>query len=165
LTIPYVIIDGFFYIKSSLHRKERMILIYSVPILLQIYLITCLLGYKLLDGVLKLFQLTSDTTYYTPLINYQGYISFVAYYFLVINLYALSPFILLYFTASGVLKYELIRKFWRSTILFSFILACALVPSNDPIILISIALPIIIIYLVILLAAYLKDKSDARRQN
>lgn len=161
--LPYITLEFFFYLRSGLKKREKMILSYMIVLALQIYAISLFLSYKLLPTILLFFQLDRATEIYRAIITYPDYIKFLIYYYLLVFIYSISPIILIFCISTGVLRYENIKRFWRISLFISFLIACSLVPSNDITTIVLVSSPIFGMYCFALLFSYIYRKSKNRK--
>src|SRR4029078_9140040 len=93
------------------------------------------------------------------------YISFVGLMIAAFGIGLEFPVILVFLQLAGVLKYQMLFKYWRYEIVGLVVIAAVITPSGDPISLAALAIPMLILYFVAALIGRVIQLRRARNED
>ncbi len=141
----------------GLHRNERKWTITFVAVAGPLFAAGVVLGYLVLPkGLSVLIGFTPDQV--TNLVDLNGYLSFVLRILLVFGIAFEIPLFVVLLNLAGVVRGRHLSK-WRSWIIFgTFVFAAVATPSTDPITMLLLAIPMVVLFLLSEVIAHLVDR-------
>jgi sec-independent protein translocase protein TatC len=162
LSAPIWLYQLWAFITPGLHRKERRwALIFSGT---SGVLFACgsAFGYYSLGRALAFLIGFGSKVGLTPLIAIDRYLSFVTNILLVFGASFEFPLLLVLLNFAGILSARRLAGAWRSIIFGVFVFAAVVTPSQDPLTMSLMAVPMTLLYGVALLVAFAHDRRAAR---
>ncbi len=149
------------FIVPGLHRNERRWTIAFVAVAGPLFMAGVVLGYLVLPkGLQVLLGFTPHQV--TNLIELNGYLSFVLRILLVFGVAFEIPLFVVLLNLAGVVRARHLAR-WRSWIIFgTFVFAAVATPSTDPITMLLLALPMVVLFLISEVIARLVDRRRGR---
>jgi sec-independent protein translocase protein TatC len=149
------------FILPGLHRNERRWTVLFVGFAGPLFFAGVTLGYYVLPkGLLVLIGFTPDQA--TNLIELNDYLSFVIRVLLVFGVAFEIPLFVVMLNLAGVVRARQLAK-WRGWIIFlTFVFAAVATPSTDPITMLLLALPMVVLFLISELIARVIDRRRGR---
>lgn len=135
------------FITPGLHRNERRWTVIFAAIAGPLFMAGVALGYVVLPkGLAVLIGFTP--TQVTNLIDLNDYLSFVIRVLLVFGVAFEIPLFVVMLNLAGIVKARQLAK-WRSWIVFgTFVFAAVATPSTDPITMLLLAIPMVLLFLI-----------------
>lgn len=156
MTSPIWLYELWAFIMPGLHRNERRWTLIFVSIAGPLFLAGVALGYYVLPkGLQVLIGFTPSQV--TSLIDLNDYLSFIIRVLLVFGVAFEIPLFVVMLNLAGVVKARQLAR-WRSWIIFgTFVFAAVATPSTDPITMLLLALPMVVLFLLSELIARVVD--------
>ncbi|WP_232835854.1 twin-arginine translocase subunit TatC [Actinocorallia populi] len=150
------------FVAPGMLRKEKRWTVLFLSLALPLFLAGSFLAYFTIERGLALFLgFTPDDV--AALITVDEYLRFLVTMLLVFGLAFELPLIVTILNLAGALSHATIKK-WRRMIIFGiFVFAAAATPSADPFTMVSLALPVVVLFTVSDGVAYLVDRRRASR--
>ncbi|MEO3784279.1 twin-arginine translocase subunit TatC [Actinocorallia sp. B10E7] len=150
------------FVAPGMLRKEKRWTLLFLSLALPLFLVGAFLAYATIERGLALFLgFTPEDT--AALITIDEYLGFLVTMLLVFGLAFELPLIVTVLNLGGALSHETIKK-WRRAIIFGiFVFAAVATPSADPFTMLSLALPVIVLFGVSDGVAYLVDRRRAKQ--
>ncbi|MDX6744266.1 twin-arginine translocase subunit TatC [Actinocorallia sp. A-T 12471] len=160
LSSPVWLYQLWAFVAPGLHRKEKRWTLLFLTLALPLFLVGAALAYLTVERGIALFLgFTPDNV--AALITVDEYLRFVITMLLVFGLAFELPLFVSILNLAGVLPHAVIKK-WRRGIIFGiFVFAAVATPSADPITMVSLAIPVIILFSMSDGIAFLVDKRRA----
>jgi sec-independent protein translocase protein TatC len=157
LASPVWLYEIWAFIVPGLHRNERKWTLVFVAIAGPLFAAGVVLGYVVLPkGLAVLIGFTPDQV--TNLVDLNGYLTFVIRILLVFGIAFEIPLFVVLLNLAGVVRGRHLAK-WRSWIIFgTFVFAAVATPSTDPITMLVLAVPMVILFLLSEVIAHLVDR-------
>jgi sec-independent protein translocase protein TatC len=151
------------FIVPGLHRNERKWTLVFVAIAGPLFLAGVVLGYVVLPkGLAVLIGFTPDQV--TNLVDLNDYLSFVIRILLVFGVAFEIPLFVVLLNLAGVVRGHHLAR-WRSWIIFgTFVFAAIATPSTDPITMLVLAVPMVLLFLLSEVIAHLVDRRRGVRR-
>lgn len=149
------------FVTPGLHRRERRWALTFAGISTVLFAAGSVFGYYSLSKALEF--LLSFGTGLTPVIAIDRYLSFVTNLLLVFGASFEFPLLLILLNLAGVVSAARLRSAWRSIIFGVFVFAALATPSQDPLTMSLMALPMTVLYGVALVVTIIHDRRLARR--
>lgn len=150
------------FIAPALHRKERRNSIFFILAGTPFFAAGAYLGYTILPIAVKvLFGFTPDAL--NNLVKFDDYLDFVMRAILLFGLAFELPVFLITFNLIGFLSGRAILKPWRGWIFGITLFVAGFTPSADPLSMLALAIPLILLYLFSGGFALLNDRRRAKK--
>jgi sec-independent protein translocase protein TatC len=150
------------FLAPGLHRNEKRWTYAFVGVGVPLFLAGAGLAYFILP---KAIRVLLD---FTPggvgnLIRLDEYLDFVLRMLLIFGLAFELPLVLIVANLAGLLSGRRIRSWWRGMVFGIFVFAAAATPTGDPLTMIGLAVPMILLYGVAVVVAVFVDRARRRR--
>jgi sec-independent protein translocase protein TatC len=162
MTLPIWLYQLWAFIAPGLFRRERRWAYYFVGAAVPLFLLGATIAYyAMTKGLHFLLDLVPANT--TALITINTYLSYAGAMLLIFGVAFEMPLVFVLLNLAGVLTHERFRK-WRRTIIFLiFAFAAVFTPSPDPISMLLLAIPCVVLVEVSEVFAWIHDKRKAAR--
>ena len=161
LSAPFWLYQLWAFIAPALHRKERRTSILFVAAATPFFAMGATLGYLILPVAIKaLFGFTPNSI--SNLVRFDDYLDFVLRLILLVGLAFELPIFLLTFNLIGFLSGKSILKPWRVWVFAIFLAVAAFSPTADPLSMVLLSAPLIVLYFMAGGIALLVDKRRAK---
>lgn len=160
-TCPIWLYELWAFITPGLHRNERRWTIIFVSAAGPLFIGGVALGYLVLPkGLQVLIGFTPSQV--TSLIDLNDYVSFVIRVLLVFGIAFEIPLFVVLLNLAGIVRARHLKR-WRSWIIFgTFVFAAVATPSTDPITMLLLAIPMVILFMISELIARFIDHRRGR---
>ena len=158
-TSPVWLYQMWAFVTPGLHRHERKWTIIFVAVAGPLFMAGVALGYVVLPkGLAVLLGFTPGDGSVTSLVDLNDYLSFVMRVLLVFGVAFEIPLFVVMLNLAGVIKARQLAK-WRSWIIFgTFVFAAVATPSTDPITMLLLAFPMVVLFMISELIARFIDR-------
>jgi sec-independent protein translocase protein TatC len=158
---PIWLYEMWAFVLPGLHRNERKWTVIFVSVAGPLFFAGVLLGYYVLPkGLSVLIGFTPSQA--TNLIELNDYLSFVIRVLLVFGVAFEIPLFVIMLNLAGVVKARQLAR-WRGWIIFlTFVFAAVATPSTDPITMLLLAFPMVVLFLISELIARVIDRRRGR---
>ncbi len=151
------------FVTPGLHRHEKRWAIGFVLVATPLFLTGAILAYKVLPyGLALLFGFTPDNV--ENIVSVDRYLSFFLRMILVFGAGFLVPLLLVLLNFAGVLTGRRLLSWWRWIIIITAIFAAVATPTGDPINMVLLGGPILILVFVAVGVCLLNDRRRAARR-
>lgn len=159
ISAPFWLYQLWAFIAPALHRKEKRTSVLFVAAATPFFAMGAALGYFILPVAIKaLFGFTPESI--SNLVRFDDYLDFVLRLILLVGLAFELPIFLLTFNLIGFLRGKTILKPWRGWVFGIFLVVAAFSPTADPLSMIALSAPLILLYF---LAGIIAIQVDKRR--
>lgn len=149
------------FVTPGLHRHERRWAIAFVAVATPLFALGVALAYWVLPlGLEILFGFTPENV--ENIVSVDRYLSFFLRTILVFGVGFLTPLLIVLLNFAGVLSGKRLLSWWRWIIFTVFVFAAIATPTGDPINLVLLAGPILILVVIAVGIALLNDRRRAR---
>jgi sec-independent protein translocase protein TatC len=163
LALPVVLWQIWRFVVPALHKSEKK---YAVGFVLSstvLFLIGGLIAFSTLEKSLEfLIGWAGDDV--DPLFQVQSYIRLVTLMVVAFGVGFTIPVLLVFLQLIGVLTPQTLLKGWRYAIVGTFLVAAAITPSGDPISLLALSVPMIVLYFVAILVGWVSQRRKRRAE-
>jgi len=157
VSAPFWLYQLWAFIAPALHRKEKRTSVLFVVAATPFFAMGATLGYVILPVAIKaLFGFTPDSI--NNLVRFDDYLDFVLRLILLVGLAFELPIFLLTFNLIGFLRGKTILKPWRAWVFGIFLVVGAFSPTADPLSMVLLSAPLIVLYFMAGGIAILVDK-------
>lgn len=162
LAAPVWLYQLWAFIAPALHRKEKRNSIFFIVAATPFFAAGAFLGYTILPiAVEVLFGFTPDAL--NNLVKFDDYLDFVMRAILLFGIAFELPVFLITFNLIGFLSGKAILKPWRGWVFGITLFVAAFSPTADPLSMMALAVPLILLYLFSGVIALLNDRRRARK--
>jgi sec-independent protein translocase protein TatC len=162
LAAPVWLYQLWAFIAPALHRKEKRNSIFFIIAATPFFAAGAFLGYTVLPiAVEVLFGFTPDAL--NNLVKFDDYLDFVMRAILLFGIAFELPVFLITFNLIGFLSGKAILKPWRAWVFGITLFVAGFTPSADPLSMLALAVPLILLYLFSGVFALLNDRRRARK--
>ena len=163
LSAPIWLYQLWAFIAPALHRKERRNSIFFFIAATPFFAAGTYLGYSILPVAIKvLFGFTPQSL--TNLVKFDDYLDFVMRAILLFGIAFELPVFLVTFNLIGFLSGKAILRPWRIWVFCIVLFIAGFTPSADPLSMILLAVPLILLYLSSGVFALWNDKRRAKKE-
>lgn len=150
------------FIAPALHRKEKRNSIFFIVAATPFFAAGAYLGYTILPiAVEVLFGFTPDAL--NNLVKFDDYLDFVMRAILLFGIAFELPVFLITFNLIGFLSGKAILKPWRGWVFGITLFVAGFTPSADPLSMLALAIPLILLYLFSGVFALFNDRRRAKK--
>lgn len=152
------------FIAPALHRKEKRNSIFFIVAATPFFAAGAFLGYTILPiAVDVLFGFTPDAL--NNLVKFDDYLDFVMRAILLFGIAFELPVFLITFNLIGFLSGKAILRPWRGWVFGITLFVAGFTPSADPLSMLALAIPLILLYLLSGVFALLNDRRRAKKSH
>ena len=152
------------FIAPALHRKEKRNSIFFIVAATPFFAAGAYLGYTILPiAVEVLFGFTPDAL--NNLVKFDDYLDFVMRAILLFGIAFELPVFLITFNLIGFLSGRAILRPWRGWVFGITLFVAGFTPSADPLSMLALAIPLILLYLFSGVFALLNDRRRDKKNN
>jgi len=163
VSAPFWLYQLWAFIAPALHRKEKRTSVLFVAAATPFFAMGAALGYFILPVAIKaLFGFTPESI--SNLVRFDDYLDFVLRLILLVGLAFELPIFLLTFNLIGFLRGKTILKPWRGWVFGIFLMVAAFSPTADPLSMVLLAAPLILLYFMAGAIAVQVDKRRDKKQ-
>jgi sec-independent protein translocase protein TatC len=163
VSAPFWLYQLWAFIAPALHRKEKRTSVLFVVAATPFFAMGATLGYLILPVAIKaLFGFTPNSI--SNLVRFDDYLDFVLRLILLVGLAFELPIFLLTFNLIGFMRGKTILKPWRAWVFGIFLVVAAFSPTADPLSMILLSAPLIVLYFMAGGIAVLVDKRRDKKQ-
>ncbi|WP_248963136.1 twin-arginine translocase subunit TatC [Sphaerisporangium perillae] len=155
------------FVTPGLYRNERRYSLSFIALAAPLFAAGAALAYVTMDkGLSLLFGFAPDNV--IQLISMDQYVGFMMAMLVIFGLSFEIPLLMVFLNMIGVLPFRLVSKHQRMVIFLMFVFAAVATPSQDPITMLALALPMVGMFLLAEVFMYFhdrkKDAIEAERQ-
>lgn len=150
------------FITPGLHKRERRWAGGFLGAALVLFAAGVGMAYVTLSKGLQ-FLLNVGGAGVTPLLDISAYLGFVTLMFVAFGVAFEFPVVIVFANVVGLLSYERMKHWRRGMIVFNFVLAALITPSQDPFTFLAMAIPLCILYEVCIVVARVRARAERRR--
>ena len=162
LASPVWIYQLWRFVTPGLHRHERRWALLFVGIATPLFLAGVAMAYYVLPGALGiLFDFTPESV--ANFLPVDAYFAFFTRVVLVFGVGFLTPLLIVALNLFGVLTGKALLGWWRGIIFGVFVFAAIATPTADPVNLMMLAAPVLILVGAALIFCFINDKRRARK--
>jgi sec-independent protein translocase protein TatC len=164
VSAPFWLYQFWAFIAPGLHKREKrwtyLFLVCAVPL----FAAGAALAYVTLDkGLNVLLGFVPKGA--IPIISISSYLGYMIAMLFIFGASFEIPLIVVILNLAGVVKYEHLKKHHRALIFAVFIFAAVATPSQDPITMLVLAVPVLLLFELALVIAYFNDKRLGRGES
>jgi len=162
---PYVTFQIWAFVAPGLTRNERRVVKMFIPFSGGLFVMGVVLGYLFLPAAIRWFlSYLNDYGDATLLQNPLSYVLLAVKILLAFGLSFQLPIVLIILAKLGLVTSSRLLTYWRHAIIVIFTLAAIVTPTNDPLSLMVMALPMVFLYF-LTIGVVKRMESNRAKQN
>ena len=151
------------FVVPALHKNEKRYALSFVISTVALFLLGCLIAFTTLEKALEfLISWAGDDV--NPAFQVQSYIRLVTLMCIAFGIGFTIPVMLVFLELLGVLTPQTLLRAWRYAVVGTFVVAAAITPSGDPISLLALSGPMIVLYFLAILIGWIVQRHRRRRE-
>jgi len=163
LAMPVVLWQVWKFVVPALHKNEKRYALSFVISTVALFLLGCLIAFTTLEKALDfLISWAGDDV--NPAFQVQSYIRLVTLMCIAFGIGFTIPVMLVFLELLGVLTPQTLLRAWRYAVVGTFVVAAAITPSGDPISLLALSGPMIVLYFLAILIGWVVQRHRRRRE-
>jgi sec-independent protein translocase protein TatC len=163
LAFPYILFEAFAFINPGLKRRERILLLTSIPAATLLFIGGVAFAYFVMLPVALPFLLNFLGIQTVP--RPSNYISFTTNLLFWIGVAFTFPLVIFALASVGMLRARQLTQAWRLAVLGIAIMAAAITPTVDPVNMALLMLPMIALYGLSIVLAAIAERTRQRRSS
>lgn len=161
LALPVVLWQLWKFVVPALHKHEKKYALGFVISSVLLFALGGAIAFTTLERALEfLISWAGEDT--APVFQVERYIRLVTLMFLAFGIGFTIPVLLVFLQLLGVLSWRTLLGGWRYAIVGTFVIAAAITPSGDPISLLALSVPMILLYFAAILIGWLDQRRKRR---
>lgn len=154
LALPVIMWQVWRFVVPALHSRERKYAIPFVTATVVLFLAGAVLAYYTVGRALE-FLIAWAGSDVDEIFTVSSYISLIGLMIFAFGIGFLLPVLLVAFQLAGVVTPRRLLSSWRYAVIGVFVLAAVITPSGDPVTLMMLAVPMLILYFLAVLLGWL----------
>jgi sec-independent protein translocase protein TatC len=161
LAMPVILWEIWRFVSPGLYKHERRYAWPFVVSALVLFIMGALLAYWTLPKALDWLSSIGGNNI-TQAYTADKYYQLIAYMMLAFGICFEFPIVLIFLQMAGIVTTDWLRKYRRHAIVVIFIIVAVATPSNDPISLLSLSIPLCLFYEVAIVVGRVRDRRKRR---
>lgn len=162
ITLPYIILEMVLFAAPGLSRRSRFIGVFSIPLVSVLFFAGMAFAYfVILPSAIPFLLSFMDIP---TLVRPSSYISFATGIMFWIGIAFEFPLVSYVLASMGFLSPDVLLKQWRLAVVLLSILAAAITPTIDPVNMMLVWVPLVLLYFLSVVSARLARGQRSRRQ-
>jgi sec-independent protein translocase protein TatC len=145
------------FVTPALYRNEKRYSIAFLGLAIPLFVIGAFLAYVIMDTSLAILLgfAPSDTV---AIIQIDEYVSYVLIMLVIFGISFELPLLLVFLNVIGVLPHATVKKYRRWVIFSMFVFGAVITPGGDPLTMMALAMPMIVLYFLAELFMFMREK-------
>ncbi|TQS29545.1 twin-arginine translocase subunit TatC [Microbispora sp. KK1-11] len=145
------------FVTPGLYQNERRYTMAFLGLSVPLFTAGSALAYVTMDkGLSLLLGFAPEGT--LTLVSINEYLSFALAMLIIFGVSFLMPLLLVFLNVIGVLRFKTVSKHTRMVVFLMFVFAAVATPSQDPVTMLALALPMVALFFVAMAFMYFHDK-------
>ncbi len=145
------------FVTPGLYQNERRYTMAFLGLSVPLFTAGSALAYVTMDkGLSLLLSFAPEGT--LTLVSINEYLSFALAMLIIFGVSFLMPLLLVFLNVIGVLRFKTVSKHTRMVVFLMFVFAAVATPSQDPVTMLALALPMVALFFVAMAFMYFHDK-------
>ncbi|MEV4300441.1 twin-arginine translocase subunit TatC [Microbispora rosea] len=145
------------FVTPGLYQNERRYTMAFLGLSVPLFTAGSALAYVTMDkGLSLLLSFAPEGT--LTLVSINEYLSFALAMLIIFGVSFLMPLLLVFLNVLGVLRFKTVSKHTRMVVFLMFVFAAVATPSQDPVTMLALALPMVALFFVAMAFMYFHDK-------
>jgi len=163
VSIPYILYQIYAFTAPGLFTNERRTFLFGLPAVLVLFSLGALFTLQILIPISMPVLMGFFGTVVTPTYSLEKYLSFTTTLVLWMGILFQTPLVIYVIALFGIVTPKQLRQGWRLVVFIAAIFAAVITPTTDPITMLLVTGPFVVLYFVGILLASVAAKQRARR--
>lgn len=164
VSLPFILWQFWAFVLPALYEKEKRSVLPYVGMTSGLFLGGVVFGYYVVLPIGLKWLLNFSKDQFTVMLHVDPYVSFITLFLLAFGAVFELPVIMMLLAWAGLADYKKMRKVRKYAILVEAVVAMVITPSQDPISMMLMLIPLLILYEIGILLARLTAKRKAQRR-
>jgi sec-independent protein translocase protein TatC len=164
ISLPFLLWQFWAFIMPALYENERRNIVPYVAMTAGLFLGGVVFGYYVVLPIGLKWLLNFSKGQFTVMLHVDAYVSFVSLFLLAFGAVFELPVIMMLLAWAGIVDHKKMRKVRKYAILVEAVVAMVITPSQDPISMMLMLIPLVILYEIGIVLAGMTGKRKARRR-
>lgn len=162
LALPVILFEALAFASPALKRKERTYTFVVMVMILLFFAGGVAFGYRFVmpSGIKWLLNIAEDQM--TAMLTAGEYVSFSGWFMLAFGLSFETPLVIWMLVTLGVITPDQLQRQWRMAIIIILLFAAVITPDWNPVTMLLVAAPMVLLYLLSLALAKLTARRKSR---
>ena len=161
---PLIVCQFWLFVSPAMHEREKRALLPVVFITSFLFLTGALFSFFQVIPVALDFLIGQQTFYLRPLVSIQEYLGFISGMMIAFGVSFNLPVFIMALVLSGLVTFKTLQLYQRHIIVLIFIAAAVLTPGPDIASQLMLGAPLIFLFQISLLAAWLVERSQKKKK-
>jgi sec-independent protein translocase protein TatC len=157
LAMPVILWQIWRFISPGLYKHEKRYALPFVASAVALFAMGAAIAYWTLPKALD-WLATVGGSDITQAYTADKYFQLIAYMMLAFGVCFEFPILLVFLQMAGIVKNQQLRQYWRQTVVIITIVVAVATPSNDPISMTALALPLVLFFFAAILVGWVLDR-------
>ena len=162
LAMPVILWQVWRFVSPGLYKHEKKYALPFVVSAIVLFVMGASIAYWTLPQALKWLAAVGGS-HITQAYTAEKYFQLIAYMMLAFGVCFEFPILLLFLQMAGIVRNEQLRQYWRQAIVIIAIVVAVATPSNDPISMLALSIPLWIFFFGAIVAGWLLDRRKRKR--
>lgn len=158
LALPVLLWQLWKFVVPALHKKEKKYALGFVFSSVGLFLLGGFIAFSTLERALE-FLIDWAGQDVNQVFQVQAYVRLVTLMVVAFGIGFTVPVMLVFLQLLGVLSWRTLLRGWRYAIVGTFVIAAAITPSGDPISLLALSVPMVVLYFLAILIGWIVQRS------
>jgi sec-independent protein translocase protein TatC len=164
VSLPFMLYQFWAFIMPALYENERRSVVPYVAFTTGLFLAGVAFGYFIVLPVGLRFLVGYADELFNQLLQAERYINFVTMFLLAFGVVFELPLIMMLLSWAGIIDHTMMRKFRKYAVLVMAVIAMVLTPSQDPVSMALMLIPLLLLYEFGIWLAKMVAKRRAKRE-
>jgi sec-independent protein translocase protein TatC len=164
ISLPFLLWQFWAFVMPALYENEKRSIFPYVGLTSGLFLGGVAFGYFVVLPIGLKWLLNFSADQFTVMLHVDGYVSFVSLFLLAFGAVFELPVIMLLLSWAGIVDHTKMAKVRKYAILVEAVVAMVLTPSQDPVSMVLMLIPLVVLYEVGIVLSRITAKRRARRK-
>jgi sec-independent protein translocase protein TatC len=166
LAMPMFLYQVWMFVMPGLHTNERKYMYGFFGSAIPLFVLGCFFGYLALNRAVPiLLSFTPKNDQVDQIVLYQDYLKLLVSTILAFGIAFIMPVVLVILNLMDILRAKTMLKAWRWVVFLVIAFTAVMVPTPDPVTLLSMAAPMLILFFAAVGISALNDRRRGRRED
>jgi sec-independent protein translocase protein TatC len=146
ISLPFLLYEFWAFVLPGLYERERKSVWKYMALSTGLFLAGVVFGYFVVLPVGLKWLLNFSYGQFEVLLHVDAYVSFISLFMLAFGVVFEMPLVMMLLAWAGIVDYKKMRKYRKYAVLVNAVIAMVLTPSQDPISMMLMLVPLLILY-------------------
>lgn len=164
VALPYIVYQVYAFMAPGLYKNERSVFLFSIPMVFILFVLGGLFTLQVLIPISMPVLLGFLGEIVKPTYSLESYLSFVTTLGLWMGLLFQTPLVVYFIARLGFVTPKQLAKAWRIVVFVATIFAAIVTPTTDPVTMLLVTGPFVVLYGAGILLSYVAVRQRARAE-